>query len=296
MGTFSSSAPLTTKAGIGLRAPHHSEVVGSRPNVGWFEIHAENYMGGGAPLHFLDRVRADYPVAVHGVGLSLASSRGIDINHLERLARLVERVEPMLVSEHLAWSGLPAAGLYLNDLLPLPYTKESLDAFAANVGRVQDRLKRRILIENPSVYLAFRETQMSEPAFLKALVRRTGCGLLCDVNNIYVSTNNIGGNPFAYLDHLPAEAVREIHLAGHCVKDIDGTRLLIDDHGSPVTPAVWSLYERAVKLFPSAATLIEWDSEIPELPILVAEAAEADRCRALVVGKNVTGENDARAA
>lgn len=291
MSAASPTASLTTKAGIGLRARHHTEVVGSRPDVGWFEIHAENYMGGGAPTHYLDRIRTDYPIAVHGVGMSLASSRAIDPLHLDRLARLVDRVEPMLVSEHLAWSGLPADHLYLNDLLPLPYTEEALDAFAANVERVQSALKRRILIENPSVYLAFADSPMSEPEFLSTLVKRTGCGILYDVNNIYVSCTNVGGDPFAYLGNLPAHAVDEIHLAGHCAKDIDGVRLLIDDHGSHVTPAVWSLYERAVALFPNAATLIEWDTEIPDLPVLVAEAHEADRCRAII-----SGESDARAA
>lgn len=296
MGMLPPTPSLTTKAGIGLRARHHAEIAGSRPTVGWFEIHAENYMGGGAPLHYLNLVRANYPVAVHGVGLSLASSHGIDPNHLDRLARLVEWVEPMLISEHLAWSSLPAQHLYFNDLLPLPYTEEALTAFAANVERAQDVLKRQILIENPSVYLSFRHSQMSEPEFLTALVERTGCGLLCDVNNIHVSCANVGGDPVAYLDGLPAHAVREMHLAGHCAKDIDGVRLLIDDHGSRVTPAVWSLYERAAALFPAAATLIEWDSDIPELCVLIDEAAEADRHRAVIVGQNIAGENDARAA
>ena len=270
------------KAGVGLRARHHAEVVASRPDVGWFEIHAENYMGGGTPLHHLERVRADYPVAVHGVGLSLGAAEGIDPHHLARLATLAERIEPMLVSEHLAWTGLPGQHLYLNDLLPLPYTEEALATVAANVDRVQSALRRSILIENPSVYLAYADSPIPEPEFLAALAARTGCGILCDMNNIHVSCANVGGDPFAYLERLPANAVGEMHLAGHCIKDIDGTRLLIDDHGSPVAPAVWSLYERALTQFPNAPTLIEWDTDVPELDVLVAEAAEADRCRAAV--------------
>jgi len=283
---FEARAPkaIALKAGIGLRAKHHAEIVASRPGVGWFEIHAENYMGGGPPLHYLDSVRALYPVAVHGVGLSLASANGIDSHHLQRLARLVERVEPMIVSEHLAWTSLPDQRLYLNDLMPLPYTEQALDAVAANIDRVQTTLRRPILIENPSLYLTYADSPISEPDFLAALAYRTGCGILCDVNNIYVSCTNVGGDPFDYLERVPSHAVGEVHLAGHCVKDIDGVPLLIDDHGSRVAPAVWSLYERASMLFPEAQTLIEWDTDIPDLAVLVAEAAEADYCRGLVTG------------
>jgi uncharacterized protein (UPF0276 family) len=269
------------KTGIGLRARHHAEIVTSRPDVGWLEIHAENYMGGGAPLHYLDQVRAQYPVAVHGVGLSLAAAQGIDPCHLGRLAQLVARFEPMLVSEHLAWTGLPGQHLYLSDLLPLPYTEEALAAVAANVDRVQTALRRPILIENPSLYLAYADSPIPEPDFLAALSERTGCGILCDVNNIHVSCTNVGGDPYAYLEKLPAGAVGEMHLAGHCAKAIDGVALLIDDHGSRVAPAVWALYERALALFPNAPTLIEWDTDVPELTTLVDEAAEADRCRNL---------------
>jgi hypothetical protein len=268
------------KAGVGLRARHHAEVVASHPDVGWFEIHAENYMGGGPPLHYLDRVRVDYPISVHSVGLSLGAAGSIDRQHLARLAKLVERVEPMLVSEHLAWTGLAVQGLYLNDLLPLPYTEEALAAVADNVDRMQDTLRRRILIENPSLYLAYTVSSIPEPEFLAALVRRTGCGILCDVNNVHVSCTNLGGDPLAYLHGLPADAVGEMHLAGHCVKDIDGTTLLIDDHGSRVASTVWELYEHAVRLFPNAPTLIEWDTDVPDLAVLAAEAAKADDRRA----------------
>ncbi|HTI86932.1 MAG TPA: DUF692 domain-containing protein [Alphaproteobacteria bacterium] len=291
MTAVSPTAAHPTKAGIGLRARHHVDIVESRPDIGLIEIHAENYMGGGIPLAHLERARALYPVSVHGVGASLGSANGFDPAHIERLAALVERVEPALVSEHLAWSGSP--GLYLNDLLPLPYTEHSLDVVAANVGRVQDALKRQILIENPSLYLAYADSPVPEPDFLGALVRRTGCGVLCDVNNIYVSCVNLGGNPVAYIDALPPEAVRELHLAGHTAKRIDGVPLLIDDHGSPVTDAVWSLYERAVARFANAVTLIEWDTDVPELATLIGEAAEADRRARTARG---SGDADARAA
>jgi hypothetical protein len=266
------------RAGIGFRAAHFHEIVASRPAVGWLEVHAENYMGGGTPLRQLERIRADWPVSLHGVGLSLGGAEGVDRRHLERLADLVDRIEPALVSEHLAWSG--TGGRYLNDLLPVPYTEEALAVVAANVARVQDRLRRPVLIENPSVYLRFIETALLEAEFLCALVHRTGCGLLCDVNNIYVSTTNVGGDADAWVDALPACAVGEIHLAGHCVNDADGVAILIDDHGSPVAPPVWRLYERAVRRFPTAVTLVEWDSNLPSLDTVVAEASKADRRRA----------------
>lgn len=273
-----SEFPLSTgrfSAGIGLRCKHVEEIVATRPAVGFLEIHAENYMGGGRMPAQLEVVRHRWPISVHGVGLSLGSAQGIDGRHLERLARLVERVEPDWVSEHLAWSVVD--GMYLNDLLPLPYTEESLAVVAANIGRVQDRLRRRLLIENPSAYLRFAHATLSEVDFLTELVRRTGCGLLFDVNNVYVSCRNLGGDPLAWIEGLPAEAVRELHLAGHAINDADGVPILIDDHGSQVSPAVWNLYERAVARFPNAATLIEWDSNLPPLPVLLAEAQEADR-------------------
>ncbi|MCW5750951.1 MAG: DUF692 domain-containing protein [Alphaproteobacteria bacterium] len=269
---------MLPRAGIGLRAVHHEAVAETRPDIGWFEIHAENYLGGGSPVQTLDAVRRDYPVALHGVGLSLGSAQGLDDGHLDRIAALAERIEPFLVSEHLSWSVVD--GRYLNDLLPLPYTREALDIVAANVGRLQDRLKRRILVENPSTYLRFRASEMKEWEFLRALVRRSGCGLLCDVNNIHVSARNHGFDASAYLAALPADAVGELHLAGHAVNEADGIGILIDDHGSPVGDAVWRLFDQAVALFPSAPALVEWDSNIPPLARLVAEARQADRRRA----------------
>lgn len=261
--------------GIGLRAPHVAELIASRPRIGWLEVHTENYLGGGAATRALARVRADYPIALHGVGLSLGSADGLDTRHLERVADLARRLEPALLSEHLSWS--IAGGTYLNHLLPLPYTEESLDVVAANVLRAQEALGRPLLIENPSSYLRFRHSPIPEPEFLTALVRRTGCGLLCDVNNVFVSCHNFDRDPAAYLDGLPPEAVREIHLAGHSRNEADGRVVLIDDHGGPVAEDVWTLYSSALARFGPRPTLIEWDTAIPALPVLLAEARRAER-------------------
>jgi uncharacterized protein (UPF0276 family) len=263
--------------GIGLRADHVAEVMATRPAVAWFEVHAENYMGGGRAIARLERVRRDWPVSLHGVGLSLGGADRPDRRHLDRLKALARRIEPCLVSEHLAWSGY--AGTYLNDLLPLPYTEQSLAAVARNVTDVQDALGRRILVENPSSYLRFASSAIPEAEFLSALAQRTGCGLLCDVNNVFVSCSNLGGDPVAWLDALPARHVGELHLAGHTVNDCGGPVVLIDDHGSPVAEPVWSLYEHAAARFPQAPALIEWDSRLPPLATLVAEAALADQRR-----------------
>ncbi|MFO1128118.1 MAG: DUF692 domain-containing protein [Rhodospirillales bacterium] len=266
------------RAGIGFRHPHYGEIVATRPAVGFLEVHAENYMTAGPAVRQLDTLRSHWPISLHGVGMSLGSARGLDRAHLDRFAALVTRVEPTLISEHLAWS-VSGDGVYLNDLLPLPYTEESLAIVTANVGRMQNRLGRQVLIENPSSYLRFVHSTIPEALFLSELVRRTGCGLLFDVNNVYVTCQNLGGDPWRWIDDLPVGAVKEIHLAGHCVNDADGSRILIDDHGAPVAPAVWDLYEGAVRRFPFAATMIEWDSNLPALPVLLAEAAEADHRR-----------------
>jgi hypothetical protein len=269
------AAPSLSGAGIGLRAPHVEEILATRPAAGWLEVHAENYMGGGPALRALDRLRQDYPVSVHGVGLSLGSAEGVDARHLERLARLVERLEPALVSEHLSWS--VSGGAYLNHLLPLPYTHEALALVSEHIERVQARLGRPVLIENPSGYLRFRGDAMPEADFLAALARRTGCGLLCDVNNIHVTCANLGGDAHAYLDALPAVAVGEIHLAGHAVNDADGRAILIDDHGSRVAEPVWRLYERALARFGARPALVEWDTDLPPLATLLEEATRAAR-------------------
>jgi uncharacterized protein (UPF0276 family) len=265
--------PELRGSGIGLRPAHVAEILATRPAIGWLEVHAENYMGGGPALRALQRIRADYPLSIHGVGLSLGTAEGLGAGHLERLASLVDRLEPALVSEHLSWS--LAGGVYLNHLLPLPYTSESLAVVSEHVDRVQDRLRRRLLVENPSSYLRFHDSPIPEPDFLNALARRTGCGLLCDVNNVYVSCANLRGDPVAYLDALEPRAVAEVHLAGHAVNDADGHRILIDDHGSRVAPAVWRLYTRAIARFGVVPTLIEWDTDVPTLAVLLGEAATA---------------------
>ena len=266
---------LPSRAGIGLRAPHIGELLATRPAAPWLEVHPENYMSGGIALASLEAVRREYPVSLHGVGLSLGTAGDIDARHLSRLRSLVERIEPCLVSEHLSWS--TAGGAYFNHLLPLPYTDETLGVVADHVDEVQNALGRRILIENPSSYLRFRHSSMAEPHFLAELARRTGCGLLCDVNNIYVSAWNVGFDAGSYLDALPVQEIGEIHLAGHAANDADGRTILIDDHGSPVTAPVWKLYQRALERFGSVPTLIEWDTDLPELSVLLGEASEADR-------------------
>jgi hypothetical protein len=271
----SSVSRIPPAAGIGLRHQHHREFLETRPSVGWIEVHSENYLGGGRPLAHLEAARAAYPLSLHGVGLSLGSADGLDQSHLARIKALIGRVEPGLVSEHVSWS--VAGGVYLNDLLPLPYTEESLSVVCRNVERTQAFLARRIMVENPSTYLRFSHSTIPEWEFMAAIAERTDCGILLDVNNIHVSACNHGFDAAAYLAAVPAAAVREIHLAGHAVKRIGDATLRIDDHGSPVADAVWNLYEAAIARFGAVPTLIEWDSNIPELPVLVAEAAKADQ-------------------
>lgn len=258
-------------AGIGLRLPHAAEIAATRPRLGFLEVHAENYMAETAALDRLLELRRDYPVSVHGVALSLGSAEELDRVHLGRFKDLIERVEPVLVSEHLAWSAI--GGDYLNDLLPLPYTEESLDVFCRHVGEAQEALGRRLLIENPSSYLRFRHSTIPEAEFLAETARRTGCSILCDVNNIYVSARNFGFDPIAYLDALPAAAIGEIHLAGHHAAE--HVNVLIDDHGSRVAQPVWELYAQTLRRFGAVPTLIEWDTNIPALELLLDEARHA---------------------
>ncbi len=269
-------APIPASAGIGLRFPHHRHVVETRPTTPWFEVHAENYMAGGAPLAYLETIRRDYPLSLHAVGLSLGSADPLDADHLARLKGLADRVEPGLISDHLSWSLID--GVYLADLLPLPYTEEALTVVADNVDRVQNALGRSILVENPSTYLAFAASAIDEPEFLAELARRTGCGILCDVNNIYVSARNLGADPYDYFPALIAAPIGEIHLAGHAVRQLDsGQDIRIDDHGSTVAPDVWALYAHALSLFGPVPTLIEWDTGIPAYSVLEGEAAQAQR-------------------
>lgn len=259
--------------GIGLRAAHVAEVLATRPPAAWFEVHAENYMAGGPALRALDAIRRDYPVALHGVGLSPGST-DLDRRHLTRLRTLVDRIEPCLVSEHLSWS--IAGGVYVNHLLPLPYTPESLALIIRHVDQTQAALGRPILIENPSSYLRFRLSTIPEAEFLAELAGRTGCGLLCDVNNVYVTACNFGLDADQYLAALPVGAIGEIHLAGHSVNDADGRPILIDDHGARVAAGVWELYARALERFGPVPTLVEWDTNLPPLAALLEEAAAAD--------------------
>jgi len=261
---------MPRSAGIGLRAPHYSDILSTGPATGWFEAHSENYFGdGGQPLYYLEQVRSLYPLSLHGVGLSLGSADTLDREHLRKLKSLVTRFEPALVSEHLSWGAV--AGSHLNDLLPLPYTEEALAVVSAHVRQTQDFLGRQILIENISAYLQFRHSTMAEADFIAALMSDTGCGILLDVNNLYVNAVNHGIDPLAYLDRIPVSAVMEIHLAGFD----SASGMLIDTHGKRVAEPVWALYRHALARFGPTPTLIEWDTDIPALAVLLEEAGRA---------------------
>ncbi|MBI1208599.1 MAG: DUF692 family protein [Azospirillum sp.] len=269
------AAPIPVSAGVGLRTCHLGDFLTTAPVVPWLEIHAETFLQAGGPrLRALDRIRCDYPFSVHGVGLSLGGAEPVDPDHLDRVAALVERVRPGLVSEHLAWS--VTGGVYFNDLLPLAYTEPVLAAVCRNVDQVQTRLGRRILVENPSTYLQFAASTIPEPEFLAELARRSGCGILLDVNNIHVSAVNHGWDALAYLNAVPAAAVGEIHIAGHWIEPCDDAVLLIDDHGAEVAEPVWTLLEAALERSGPRPVLVEWDTRIPALPVLLAEAAKAE--------------------
>ena len=266
-------APIADDAvGVGLRLPHMAEIAATRPQIGFLEVHAENYMAETPALDRLLELRRDYPVSLHGVALSLGSAEALDRGHLVRLKALIEQVEPVLVSEHLAWSAI--GGVYLNDLLPLPYTEASLDLFCRHVEEAQEALGRRLLIENPSSYLRYRGSHIPEAEFMTEISCRTGCDILCDVNNIYVSAFNFEFDPIAYLHALPVEAIGEIHLAGHHAAE--GVDILIDDHGSRVAEPVWDLYAAALRRFGPVPTLIEWDTNLPVLDVLLEEARRAE--------------------
>ena len=267
---------IPARAGIGLRAQHHVDVVQQRPPIGWLEVHSENYFGeGGAALEHLRRARELYPLSLHGVGLSIGSTDALSKEHLLRLKQLIQRTEPALVSEHLCWGA--AAGRHFNDLLPLPYTQEALRHMINRVTEVQEFLGRQILIENVSSYLQFTHSEIPEWEFLRDLAKTSGCGLLVDVNNIYVSARNHRFDARHYLSSLPGESVGEIHLAGHSVNRYGEQEILIDSHGVRVSATVWDLYGKALQLFGATPTLIEWDTDLPELEVLVAEAARAER-------------------
>lgn len=270
------NAPLPPRAGAGLKADHIDAILADDYRIGFLEVHAENYMGDGGPAHrALAAIRAEFPLSVHGVGLSIGSQSGIDPDHLDRLARVVERYQPGMVSEHLAWSSHETG--YYNDLLPLPYNRQTLDRVVSHIVQVQDRLKRPILLENPSTYVAFEQSTMSETDFIREIARRAGCGLLLDVNNVFVSATNHGWKPMQYLRDFPLELVEEIHLAGHAEDtDDEGDMLLIDAHDRPVADAVWKLYEVVISQAGPLPTLVEWDNDVPDWPVLRREAMLAD--------------------
>jgi uncharacterized protein (UPF0276 family) len=266
------AAPLGV--GIGLRAAHYQDFLAGRPQVSWLEVHSENYFGeGGYDLHVLNHVRADYPISLHGVGLGLGSVEGIDSGHISRLRRLADAIDPAFVSEHLCWAR--ALGRHFNDLLPLPYTEEALGLMVARVQHLQETLRRRVLIENISSYVSFRASDISEGEFIAELARRAGCGVLLDVNNLYVNQINHGSDAVAAMDAIAIDAVGEIHLSGHLVTD----KCLIDTHGDRVAEPVWDLYAAALARFGPVPTLIEWDTEIPPLETLLTESRRAEAAR-----------------
>ncbi|BAU47814.1 hypothetical protein SVA_1239 [Sulfurifustis variabilis] len=275
--TAHAAAPIPSLLGVGLRAPHYRAVLQGLPPLGWFEVHSENYFGaGGPPHHYLERVRSHYALSLHGVGLSLGSTDPLNERHLHALKRLVARYQPAFVSDHLSWSSI--GGRYLNDLLPLPYTEESLAHVSARIAAVQEFLGRELLIENPSTYLRFTHSTIPEGEFLAEVARRADCGILLDVNNVYVSAVNHGLDPRVWLDAVPADRVRELHLAGHTRRRYPDGEILIDTHDAPVCPAVWALYGQALARLGARPTLIEWDSNLPPFTTLLEEAARARRC------------------
>ena len=268
-------APIPARAGIGLRSPHQAHAATGQLAVAWIEVHTENYFHDGGPqLHALERACAHYPLSFHGVGLGLGSVEPIDREHLARVKRAVGRFEPALVSEHACWGH--AGGEHFNDLLPLPYTEEAAELLATRVSQVQDFLGRQILVENLSSYFAYSASRLAEWDFLATVVERSGCGLLLDVNNLFVNSVNLGLDAERFIDLVPATAVQEIHLAGHRRNRVGDRDLLIDDHGSTVCAEVWSLYERAIRRLGPVPTLIEWDTDVPAIEVLVAEARKAD--------------------
>ncbi|HET6586638.1 MAG TPA: DUF692 domain-containing protein [Oleiagrimonas sp.] len=276
------TGPMPVHAGIGLRAPHMARIQHERPRIAWLETHSENLFAPGGPFQdAMQAIRADYPLSLHGVGLSLGSADHLNVAHLKRLRELVDHYQPELVSEHLCWGAI--GGWHSNDLLPLPFTEEALHLIVSHIDQVQDALGRQILVENVSTYLRFSGGDYNEWEFVAEAVRRSGCGLLCDVSNIYVNSVNHGFDPLVYLDAMPCEAIKEIHLAGFTRKDDLPVPLLIDSHNRRVSTAVWTLYGEAIERFGPIPTLIEWDQDIPELEVLLDEAAHAeevlDACR-----------------
>lgn len=270
------ASPSLLLTGIGLRPPHYTDVLTKRPGIAWLEVHSENYLGdGGKPLQTLELVRELYPVSMHGVGLSLGSADDLNWQHLKSIKELMARVQPCLVSDHLAWSSID--GQYLHDLLPLPYTEESLQHVVSRIQQVQDFLQRQILIENISAYISYSQSTIPEWDFLRSVAEQSGCGILLDVNNIYVSATNLGFNPSQYIKAIPGKLVQEMHLAGFTTVSINGRDVLIDSHNQFVVPAVWDLYRETVKYIGRKPTIIEWDTDLPSLETLCLEAHRAEK-------------------
>ncbi|MGJ8531122.1 MAG: MNIO family bufferin maturase [Alphaproteobacteria bacterium] len=269
-------ARIPDRAGVGLKAEHYSDILNLRPDLGWFEVHPENYMGsGGPPHHFLESIREHYPLSLHGVGLSIGGEGALNQDHLGRLKDLNERYQPGLFSEHLAWSSHETH--FLNDLLPVPYTEQTLARVVEHIDEVQQVIGRQMLLENPSLYVAFDQSSMSEIEFLTRITDQTGCGLLLDVNNVYVSATNQQYDPQKYIAQFPLHIVGEIHLGGHAPdKDETGAPLLIDAHDRAVDEAVWALYERTIVLGGPRPTLIEWDNDVPDFATLLDQAKQAE--------------------
>ncbi|SLN43664.1 hypothetical protein AQS8620_01734 [Aquimixticola soesokkakensis] len=266
---------LPACAGLGFKAEHFDTIRQQRPDIGFFEVHAENYMGAGGPPHRqLTALRADYAISLHGVGLSIGGSAPLDRAHLARLRGLIDRYQPESFSEHLAWSS--HGGDYLNDLLPLPYTQATLAQVCAHIDQTQETLGRQILLENPATYLLFDESELPETEFLRAVAQRTGCGLLLDVNNVFVSNVNHRDDPRAYLADFPLEHVGELHLGGHTQEELPSGPLLIDAHGSPVADPVWALYADTLARLGPMPTLIEWDTDVPAFDVLLGEVGQAE--------------------
>jgi uncharacterized protein (UPF0276 family) len=273
---FFNRCALPQRGGLGLKPQHVDTVLSTRPSVGFFEVHAENYMVAGGPLHhYLTRIRADYPLSIHGVGLSIGGEAALDESHLARLSQLIDRYQPESFSEHLAWSS--HHDVFYNDLLPAPYHHATLSGVCDHIDQVQTRLRRQMLLENPATYVAFSSSTLDEGEFLSEVIKRTGCGLLLDVNNAYLSCLNHHRDCYAYLESLPLFAVGEIHLAGFAEdSDAAGAPLLIDTHGAPVADAVWALYQWVIDQLGAKPTLIERDQNLPEFSCLLAEAQRAE--------------------
>ena len=267
---------LPSRSGVGLKPEHYRTILDTRPDIGFFEVHAENYMGAGGPPHrYLTAVRENYPLSLHGVGLSIGADRPLDRDHLERLKGLIARYQPVQFSEHLAWSTHDAG--FLNDLLPVPYTAQSLSRICDHIDEVQDTLAHQMLLENPSTYVAFAESTYDEIDFISEVVARTGCGLLFDVNNVFVASTNQEWDPVTYVNRYPLSHVREIHLAGFTPQIDDvGRPLLIDTHDRLVDDVVWDLYRQTISLTGPIPTLIEWDADVPDWDTLFSEAQRAE--------------------